>query len=144
MGNFVEDKSNSMTKVKAQMKEEMMEYIIECLIEKYGIENCSYVRNGNGESKTKEFAVRTSTIDVAGETFEGVVCINATAKDYRERVTAKGQVHEPYNFNIAREEYNIYLGEREAKAKDNKAKKDKKIAKDKEMRDKKAEVEDFF
>jgi hypothetical protein len=143
MGNFVEDKSNSMTKVKAQMKEEMMEYIIECLIEKYGIENCSYVRNGNGESKTKEFAVRTSTIDVAGETFEGVVCINATAKDYRERVTAKGQVHEPYNFNIAREEYNIYVEEKTTKKEKADADKKKKIAKDKEQREKKVNFEDF-
>lgn len=143
MGNFVEDKSNSMTKVKAQMKTEVMDYIIECLEQKYGVEHGSYVRNGNGESKTKEYAIRIGNVDVGGETYEAVVCINASAKDYRERVTAKGQVHEPYNFNIAREEYNIYVEEKATKKEKAESDKKKKIAKDKELREQKVNFENF-
>ena len=144
MANFVEDKSNSITKVKAQMKAEIMNYIIECLISKYGEENCSYVRNGNGQSKTKEFAVRCGTIEAGGEEYEGVVCINASAKDYREHTSDKGKVYSPYEFNVMREEFSIYLDEKNAKAADAATKKSKKIAKDTEARAKKSETSDLM
>ena len=137
MANFVEDKSNSITKVKAQMKAEIMNYIIKCLISKYGEENCSYVRNGNGQSKTKEFAVRCGTVEAGGEEYEGVVCINASAKDYREHTSDKGKVYTPFEFNVMREEFEIYLEERATKEADSKSKKEKKIAKDSAARAKK-------
>lgn len=143
MANFVENRENSITKVKAQMKEEVMNYIIDCLIEKYGIENCGYVRNGNGQSKTKEFAVRIGKIEAGGEVYEAVVCINASAKDYREHTSDKGKVYTPYEFNIMRELYEEYLEEKALKDSDKKTKKEKKIAKDKEQREKKVNFEDF-
>lgn len=143
MGKFIENRENSITKVKTQMKEEVMEYIIECLIEKYGIENCGYVRNGNGQSKTKEYAVRTGIVEANGEEYESVVCINASAKDYREHTSDKGKVYTPYEFNIMRELYETYLEEKASKDSDKKLKKEKKIAKDKEQREKKVNLEDF-
>lgn len=130
MANYVETKENTMSKIKTQIKADVMEYIIQCLIDKYGEENCSYVRNGNGQSKTKEFAVRTSTIEANGEEHEGVVCINAIAKDYREHTSDKGKVFPAYAFNVMREEYEIYLEGKATKAADAADKKTKKIAKD--------------
>ena len=139
MANYVETKENTMSKIKTQMKADVMEYIIQCLIDKYGEENCSYVRNGNGQSKTKEFAVRTSTIEANGEEHEGVVCINAIAKDYREHTSDKGKIYSPYNFNVMREEYEIYVEERNEKKETQRQNKEKKIAKDNATRAKKNE-----
>ena len=137
MANYVEDRNNSITKVKASIKKDVMDYIIECLVSKYGEDNCSYVRNGNGQSKTKEFAVRCGTVDANGEEYEAVVCINASAKDYREHTSDKGKVYSPYEFNVMREEFEIYLEERKTKEADSKSKKEKKIAKDSAARAKK-------
>lgn len=139
MANYVETKENTMSKIKTQMKADVMEYIIQCLIDKYGEENCSYVRNGNGQSKTKEFAVRTSTIEANGEEHEGVVCINAIAKDYREHTSDKGKVFPAYVFNVMREEYEIYVEERNEKKETQRQNKEKKIAKDNATRAKKNE-----
>ena len=143
MANYVENAGVSNSKVKASMKQEIMDYIEQCLIDKYGDENCGYVRNGNGDSKTKEFAVRIGNVEYNSEEYEGVVCINASAKDYRERVSDKGKVYSPYEFNIMRELYEQYLEEKALKEKDSKAKKEKKIASDNAARAKaKAKAEE--
>ena len=130
MANYVENAGMSNSKVKGSMKQEVMDYIEQCLIDRYGQEHCGYVRNGNGDSKTKEFAVRIGNVEYNGEEYEGVVCINASAKDYRERVSDKGKVYSPYEFNIMRELYEQYLEEKALKEKDSKARKEKKIASD--------------
>lgn len=135
MANYIEDHNTSITKVKASMKQEIMDYIEQCLIDRYGNENCGYVRNGSGDSKTKELAVRIGNVEYNGEEYEGVVCINASAKDYRERVSDKGKVYSPYEFNIMRELYEQYLEEKAEKAATAKKSKEKKMAADKARRD---------
>lgn len=143
MANYVEDRNTSITKVKASMKQEIMDYIEQCVIERYGAEHVSYVRNGNGDSKTRELAIRIGNIEYNGEDYEGVVCVNASAKDYRERVSDKGKVYSPYEFNIMRELYEQYLEEKALKEKDSKTKKEKKIAADNAARAKaKAKAEE--
>ena len=143
MANYVENKEMSNSKVKACMKQEIMDYIEQCVIERYGDARVSYVRNGNGDSKTKELAVVIGNVEYNGEEYEGVVCINASAKDYRERVSDKGKVYSPYEFNIMRELYEQYLEEKALKEKDSKTQKEKKIAADNATRAKaKAKAEE--
>ena len=134
MANYIEDRNTSITKVKAAMKADVMDYIIECLIAKYGEENCGYVRNGNGDSKVKEYAVRIGTVDAEGEEYPCVVCVNASAKDYREHTSDKGKVYSAYEFNIMRELYEEYLEEKAEKAATAKKNKEKKIAVDEARR----------
>ena len=44
MANYVENKEMSNSKVKACMKQEIMDYIEQCVIERYGDARVSYVR----------------------------------------------------------------------------------------------------
>jgi hypothetical protein len=145
MSDFRVAETNTVTptKIKAAAKQEVMDYLTECLKERYGEDNVGFVRVGNGQSKTKELAIRMGIVEAGGEECEMCVTMNVTGKDYRDRTTSKGDICPAFNFNIMTEEYNIYLGEKEAKAKDAKTKKDKKIAKDKEQREKKVNFEDF-
>lgn len=133
----------SMTKIKTAAKQTVMDYLIECLKERYGEDNIGFVRVGNGQSKTKELAIRMGIVEAGGEEYEMCVTMNVTGKDYRDRTTSKGDICPAFNFNIMTEEYNIYLGEKEAKAKDAKTKKDKKVAADKARREQKVNFEDF-
>lgn len=144
MANFVESKEMTITKIKAAAKAEIMDYIEECLISKYGEGNVGYVREGNGQSKTKVLAVRIGNVEVGDESYEQCVCVNGSGKDYREHTSDKGKVYVPFQFNVLREEYEIYLEEKAAKAADAATKKSKKIAKDTEARAKKSEASDLM
>ena len=73
MANYVENRDTSITKVKGSMKQEVMDYIEQCLIDRYGDENCGYVRNGSGDSKTKELAVRIGNIEYNRRQYRGLV-----------------------------------------------------------------------
>ena len=144
MANFVESKEMTITKIKSAAKSEVMDYITECLVSKYGENNVGLVRTGNGQSKTKELAVRIGEVEAGDETFELCVCVNASGKEYREHTSDKGKVYTPFEFNIMREEYEIYIEERATKAADSASKKAKKIAKDTEARAKKSDTSDLM
>lgn len=137
MANYVETKEMTITKIKAAGKAEVIDYIAECLMSKYGEDNVGLVRTGNGQSKTKELAVRIGEVEVGDNTYELCVCINASGKEYREHTSDKGKVYTPFEFNVMREEFEIYLEERATKEADSKSKKEKKIAKDSAARAKK-------
>lgn len=141
--NLVEDKTMTNSKVKGEVKRSVMEVIIAALIAEYGEENVSPCRTGNGDSKTNEYMVRVGEVSYGDETFELCATVNASAKDYRERTGAKGRVYPPFNFNVMREEYEMYVEEKALKEKDSKAKKEKKIASDNAARAKaKAKAEE--
>jgi hypothetical protein len=135
--NLVEDKTMTNSKVKTEVKRSVMEVIVSALIAEYGEENVSPCRTGNGQSKTNEYMVRVGEVTYGDEVFELCATVNASAKDYRERTGNKGQVYSPFNFNVLREEYSIYLDEKNSKAADAADKKAKKIAKDSAARAKK-------
>lgn len=137
--NLVEDKTMTNSKVKAEVKHSVMEVIISALIAEYGEENVSPCRTGNGQSKTNEYMVRVGKVTYGDEVFELCATVNASAKDYRERTGNKGQVYSPFNFNVLRGEYEVYLDEKNSKAADAADKKAKNIAKHTEMRKKKQE-----
>lgn len=138
-----ESSSATYTKIKAAAKAEVMDYIEECLKAKYGEDKVGYVRTGNGESKTKELAVLIGAVEVAGEDCPMTVCVNATGKNYRDITNSKGAVSPTFNFNVAREEYEIYLEEKAQKAKAAGESKAKKTAKAKAAKESFSDYEDF-
>lgn len=134
MISLVEDKNMTNSKVKAEAKRSVMEVIVSALIAEYGEENVSPCRTGGGESKTNEYMVRIGTVEYGDEILDLCATVNASAKDYRERVGGKGKVYPAFNFNVMREEYNIYLDEKAEKAATAKKNKEKKIAVDEARR----------
>lgn len=133
---FTIDKDNTITKVKAEVKATITEFLIECLKEKYGADNVHMVRTGN-TSKTNEIA---AIVDEAtgedGEVNSVVITLSPTVKEFANHTSDKGKVFEPFDFAAASDEYDNYLTEKAEKAEAAKAKaKAEKAAKDKAKRE---------
>lgn len=133
-------KENTITKVKADKKTEVIEKITAFLASEYGEDAVAMVRTGN-TSKTNEIAVIVDTAEVEGETNPIVVTINPTVKEFANRKTDK-KTYTAFDFAAAKAEYETYVAEKATKdAEKAKAKADK-IAKDEAKRKEKAEAED--
>lgn len=145
--NLVEDKTMTNSKIKGEVKRSVMEVIIAALIAEYGEDNVSPCRTGNGQSKTNEYMVRVGEAAYGDEVYELCATVNASAKDYRERTGNKGQIYSPFNFDVMKEEYEIYTEEKLEKAASAKKSKEKKIAADQARREaakKKAEEDELI
>ena len=124
------DKTNTITKVKGQVKEAVMTDFLEYLASKYGEENVGWVRTGGDQSKTNEIAVNYADAIVDGEVLPIYFKMNATVPEFVTRDTAKRH-YEAFSFKDARTEYEDWVMEKEAKAVETAAKKKKAIAKSK-------------
>lgn len=145
--NLVEDKTMTNSKIKGEVKRSVMEVIIAALRSEYGEDNVSPCRTGNGQSKTNEYMVRVGEATYGDEVYELCATVNASAKDYRERTGNKGQIYSPFNFDVMKEEYEIYTEEKLEKAASAKKSKEKKIAADQARREaakKKAEEDELI
>ena len=133
-------KENTITKVKADKKIEVIEKITAFLAGEYGEDAVAMVRTGN-TSKTNEIAVIVDTAEVEGETNPIVVTINPTVKEFANRKTDK-KTYTAFDFAAAKAEYETYVAEKATKDAEKAKAKAEKIAKDEAKRKEKAEAED--
>lgn len=133
-------KENTITKVKADKKAEVIEKIIAFLASEYGEDAVAMVRTGN-TSKTNEIAVIVDTAEVEGETNPIVVTINPTVKEFANRKTDK-KTYTAFDVTAAKAEYETYVAEKATKDAEKAKAKAEKIAKDEAKRKEKAEAED--
>lgn len=133
-------KENTITKVKADKKAEVIEKITAFLAGEYGEDAVAMVRTGN-TSKTNEIAVIIDTAEVEGETNPIVVTINPTVKEFANRKTDK-KTYTAFDFAAAKAEYETYVAEKATKDAEKAKAKAEKIAKDEAKRKEKAEAED--
>ena len=135
-------KENTITKVKADKKTEVIEKITAFLAGEYGEDAVAMVRTGN-TSKTNEIAVIVDTAEVEGETNPIVVTINPTVKEFANRKTDK-KTYTAFDFAAAKAEYETYVAEKATKDAEKAKAKTEKIAKDEAKRKEKekAEAED--
>ena len=122
------------TAVKAQVRIDVMEPIIQALREKFGEDSVAKVG-------TNEYAVVVGVInDKDGFPQDICATIKPTVKEWESRKTAK-KTYEKYDIIAESEAYEMEVAEKEEeKARKAKAKEEK-IAKDKAMREKKNEEE---
>lgn len=132
-------KENTITKVKADKKAEVIEKITAFLAGEYGEDAVAMVRTGN-TSKTNEIAVIIDTAEVEGETNPIVVTINPTVKEFANRKTDK-KTYTAFDFAAAKAEYETYVAEKATKDAEKAKAKAEKIAKDEAKRKEKAETE---
>ena len=136
---YTVDKTNSTTKIKAEIKAMATEFLLSVLREKYGEDNVKMVRTGNA-SKSNEIAV---IVDEAtgedGEINPIVITLNPAVKEFSNHTSDKGKVYIPFDFFAAANEYDNYVEEKEAKAQAAKEAKAAKAAKDAEKRKAKSE-----
>ena len=133
-------KENTITKVKADKKTEVIEKITGFLAGEYGEDAVAMVRTGN-TSKTNEIAVIVDTAEVEGETNPIVVTINPTVKEFANRKTDK-KTYTAFDFAAAKAEYETYVADKATKDAEKAKAKAEKIAKDEAKRKEKAESED--
>lgn len=132
---YTVSKENSVSNIKAQVKAALVTEFIDYLADKYGEDAVGMIRTGT-TSKTNEIGFIVD--EVTGEDGEVnplVVTINPTVKEFANRKTDK-KTYTAFNFIAARNAYDAYADEKEAKAADAAEKKAKKIASDKARREK--------
>lgn len=135
-------KENTVTKIKGDVKQEVIEFIMESLREKYGEDSVAMVRTGNSTSKTNEIGVIIDTADNNGDENPICVTINPTVKEFANRKTDK-RTYVPFDFAAAKDAYITYLEDKAIKDEENARNKAKKIANDEARRKTKTEdVED--
>ena len=125
-------KENTITKVKADKKAEVIEKITAFLVGEYGEDAVAMVRTGN-TSKTNEIAVIIDTAEVEGETNPIVVTINPTVKEFANRKTDK-KTYTAFDFAAAKAEYETYVAEKATKDAEKAKAKAEKVAKDEAKR----------
>lgn len=120
---FTISKDNTITKVKADVKTTITEFLIECLEQKYGKDNVHMVRTGNTSKANEIAAIVDEATGEDGEVNSVVITLNPTVKEFANHTSDKGKVYEPFDFAAASNEYDNYIEEKAAKAE--KAAKDK-------------------
>ena len=123
--------SNEMTvsAIKADAKTRLMEDIINFLTEKYGADATGMVRFGSSSSKKNEFGVIVDEVDNMGEITQQVVTVNCTAKEPVNRRTDK-RSYVAFDFEEAKNDYRIYMIDKDTKAAEKARAKAAKIEKD--------------
>ena len=142
MAKFEVTKDNTVNKIKAAAKAEVMEVIIAALNEHYGEDNVKFVRTGGGTSKKNELAVKVGEATIGDIDFPVCVTVNGSGKDFTDRDTAK-KTFEAFDFYGAAQAYEDYLAEKAEKDAAKAEAKNKKIAADEKRRAKKNDSVEF-
>jgi len=132
--NFVETKDYSATKIKAEAKAWATEAIMTALAEVLGAENVGMVRTGTSDSKKNEIGAVIGTVEVNGAEVPIAVAINVAAKPYTNAPATVKRQYDAFDFVAARQAYNDYVADKEAKAAEKAQAKAAKIAKDEAKR----------
>ena len=132
---FIEDSTNSMTKLKSAAKAQMIEDLMEFFASKYGAEKAHMMRWGKGEkSKTTEIGVIGGTVVFNNEEFELPFGIDVTVKEYRPHSGPKKD-YDAFDIRAAWDEYDAKVEADAIKKAEQEAKKTEKIEKDKAKRE---------
>lgn len=130
--NITITKEYTLAKAKADVKNEVQEYIIECLREKYG--TAKLMRTGSGKSKTNLIGVIVGEgTGEDGETNPIVVAVSAAAKEFTNHASDK-KTYVPFDFYAASAEYDAYVAKKAAEDASNAEAKAKQIAADEAKR----------
>lgn len=120
---YTVDKVNTITKVKADVKATISEFLVAALREKFGDDSVKMVRTGKS-TKTNEICVVVDEVTNEDGTVEKVcVTLNPSVKEFTNRTSEKGKVYIPFDFDAAAQEFDEYLSDKEIKAAEAKAKK---------------------
>lgn len=139
MMNFVETKDYTPTKIKAEAKNWTTETIIAALAEALGAENVGMVRTGTSTSQKNEIGAVIGTVEVNGAEVPIAVTINVAAKPYTDAPATAKRQYDAFNFSAARQAYDDYVADKEAKTAEKAQAKAAKIAKDEAKRKETAE-----
>lgn len=139
MMNFVETKDYTPTKIKAEAKNWTTETIIAALAEALGAENVGMVRTGTSTSQKNEIGAVIGTVEVNGAEVPVAVTINVAAKPYTDAPATAKRRYDAFNFSAARQAYDDYVADKEAKTAEKAQAKAAKIAKDEAKRKETAE-----
>lgn len=134
MMNFVETKDYSATKIKAEAKAWTTETLITALAEILGAENVGMVRTGTSTSQKNEIGAVIGTVEVNGAEVPIAVTINVAAKPYTNAPATVKRQYDAFDFVAARQAYDNYVTDKEAKAAEKAQAKAAKIAKDEAKR----------
>ena len=134
MMNFVETKDYTPTKIKAEAKNWTTETIIAALAEILGAENVGMVRTGTNTSQKNEIGAVIGTVEVDGAEVPIAVTINVAAKPYTDAPATAKRQYDAFDFAAARQAYDDYVADREAKTAEKAKAKAAKIAKDEAKR----------
>ena len=130
-------RTETMAKIKAKVKAQLMTEFKDFLAEKYGDDSVAMVRTGNS-SPVNEIGFSAGTaIDENGTPYDIVCTVNPTVKDWLDRVGTK-KTFEAFDFETAKAEYELYVAE---KAEKEATKAKEKAEKEKTKVDKKREKE---
>lgn len=130
-------RTETMAKIKAKVKAQLMTEFKDFLAEKYGDDSVAMVRTGNS-SPVNEIGFSAGTaIDENGTPYDIVCTVNPTVKDWLDRVGTK-KTFEAFDFETAKAEYELYVAEK-AEKETTKAK--EKAEREKAKADKKKEKE---
>lgn len=134
MMNFIETKEMTATKIKAEAKGWTTETIIAALAEVLGAENVGMVRTGTSTSQKNEIGAVIGTVEVDGAEVPIAVTINVAAKPYTDAPATAKRQYDAFDFIAARQAYDNYVADKEAKAAEKAQAKAAKIAKDEAKR----------
>ena len=137
MMKFTESKS--FTKIKAEAKNWTTETIIAALAETLGTENVGMVRTGTSTSQKNEIGAVIGTVEVNGAEVPVAVTINVAAKPYTDAPATAKRQYDAFDFDAARQAYNDYVADKNAKDAEKAQAKAAKIAKDEAKRKETAE-----
>ena len=139
MMNFVETKDYTPTKIKAEVKNWTTETIIAALAEILGAKNVGMVRTGTSTSQKNEIGAVIGTVEVNGAEVPVAVTINVAAKPYTDAPATAKRQYDAFDFATARQAYDDYVADKEAKTAEKAQAKAAKIAKDEAKRKETAE-----
>lgn len=131
--------SEAATKIKAEAKNWTTETIIAALAEILGAENVGMVRTGTSTSQKNEIGAVIGTVEVNGAEVPVAVTINVAAKPYTDAPATAKRQYDAFDFAAARQAYNDYVADKNAKDAEKAQAKATKIAKDEAKRKETAE-----
>ena len=139
MMKFVETKEMTATKIKTEAKNWTTETIIAAIAEILGAENVGMVRTGTSTSQKNEIGAVIGTVEVNGAEVPIAVTINVAAKPYANAPATAKRQYDAFNFAAARQAYDDYVADKEAKTAEKAQAKAAKITKDEAKRKETAE-----
>ena len=134
MMNFTENKDYSASVIKNEIKNVVIENIMNALRDIDGDENVGMGRLGTSTSKKNEIVVRAAMVDVNGVEVPACVTISVTAKPYTDSPATAKRKYTAFDFDAAIAEYEDYIEQKAIKEAEKAELKAKKIAADKKAR----------
>ena len=113
MDKFTITKETGYGKISGQVKETMVNKIMDFLKEEYGNDNVAMVRVGTS-SETNEIGVKVGTLVEDGFEYDLCMTVNATVKSHKDKITKRYTVP-AFDFEFSKENYENYLREKKEK-----------------------------